>query len=90
MSIKGGNNLVDVWKVVLDIVLKKIEKNFGKGVIMWMGDVVQMIILMILSGLLVLDDVLGVGGYLCGWIVEIYGFESLGKMIVVLYVVVEV
>lgn len=37
-----------------------------------------------------LDVVLGVGGYFCGCIIEVYGFESLGKIIVVLYVIVEV
>lgn len=47
-------------------------------------------ILVILIGFIVLDVVLGIGGLLCGWVIEIYGLELLGKIIVVLYVVVNV
>lgn len=44
---------------------------------------------LILIGLFGLDIVFGIGGLFKGWIIEIYGFESLGKMILMLYVVVE-
>lgn len=57
---------------------------------MCMGDVVDIKIVIIFSGFLVIDEVFGVGGYLWGWIIEMYGLESFGKMIVVFYVVVEV
>lgn len=44
---------------------------------------------MILIGLLGFDIVLGIGGLFKGWIIEIYGFESFGKMILMLYCIVE-
>lgn len=66
------------------------EKFFGKGVVMKLGDNKGCRVLSILSGFVIVDNVLGVGGYFKGRIIEIYGFESLGKMIVVLYVIVEV
>lgn len=66
------------------------EKFFGKGVVMKLGDNIGCWVLIILIGLVILDNVLGVGGYFKGWIIEIYGFESFGKIIVVFYVIVEV
>lgn len=59
--------------------LKKIEKNFGKGAISWMGDKVETRVLLVLCGCLLIDELLGVGGRCRGRIVEIYGPESLGK-----------
>ena len=74
----------------LNKALKKIEKNFGKGSIMRMGDAVDTQISTIPSGSLALDDALGVGGFPKGRIVEIYGPESSGKTTVALHAVAEV
>lgn len=70
--------------------LKKIEKNFGKGAVMRMGDKADTQISTIPSGSLALDAALGVGGYPRGRIIEIYGPESSGKTTVALHAVAEV
>ena len=82
--------MADERKEALNTALKKIEKNFGKGSIMRMGDAVDTQISTIPSGSLALDDALGVGGYPKGRIVEIYGPESSGKTTVALHAVAEV
>ena len=63
----------------LEQVLINIEKQFGKGSIMKLGDTTHMAVDVISSGCLSLDIALGVGGYPRGRIVEIYGPESSGK-----------
>ncbi|MHA3065563.1 recombinase RecA [Lacticaseibacillus saniviri] len=80
----------DERKAALDSALKKIEKNFGKGSIMRMGDKVDTRISTISSGSLALDEALGVGGFPRGRIVEIYGPESSGKTTIALHAVAEV
>lgn len=82
--------MADQRKAALDVALKKIEKNFGKGSIMRMGDAADMKIATISSGSLAIDKALGVGGYPRGRIVEIYGPESSGKTTVALHAVAEV
>ena len=82
--------MADERKEALNKALKKIEKIFGKGSIMRMGDAVDTQISTIPSGSLALDDALGVGGYPKGRIVEIYGPESSGKTTVALHAVAEV
>ncbi|MDM8333175.1 recombinase RecA [Limosilactobacillus panis] len=82
--------MADQRKAALDIALKKIEKNFGKGSIMRMGDAADMKIATVSSGSLAIDKALGVGGYPRGRIVEIYGPESSGKTTVALHAVAEV
>ncbi|WP_367368188.1 recombinase RecA [Schleiferilactobacillus harbinensis] len=77
-------------KTALNDALKKIEKNFGKGAIMRMGDKADTQIRTISTGSLALDTALGVGGYPRGRIVEIYGPESSGKTTVALHAVAEV
>ena len=77
-------------KAALEKELKKIEKNFGKGSIMRMGDAADMKIATVSSGSLAIDKALGVGGYPRGRIVEIYGPESSGKTTVALHAVAEV
>ena len=59
--------------------LGQIEKQFGKGAVMRMGDRVNEAIATISTGSLGLDIALGVGGLPCGRVVEIYGPESSGK-----------
>lgn len=80
----------DDRKAALDNALKKIEKSFGKGSIMRMGDKADTRISTVPTGSLALDEALGVGGYPRGRIVEIYGPESSGKTTVALHAVAEV
>lgn len=73
----------------LDIALAQIEKSYGKGAIMKMGDAPNMTLSVISSGALSLDLALGIGGYPKGRIVEIYGPESSGKSTLSLHAVAE-
>ena len=82
--------MADDRKVALDAALKKIEKNFGKGSIMKLGEKADQRISTIPSGSLALDVALGVGGYPRGRIIEVYGPESSGKTTVALHAVAEV
>jgi len=82
--------LADQRQAALDAALKRIEKNFGKGSIMRMGEKSDMNIATVSSGSLALDEALGVGGYPKGRIVEMYGPESSGKTTVALHAVAEV
>lgn len=82
--------MADERQAALDKALKKIEKDFGKGSIMRMGDDTKTQVLTVPSGSLALDVALGVGGYPRGRIVEIYGPESSGKTTVALHAVAEV
>ena len=66
-------------------VIGSIEKQFGKGAIMSLGDDEASDISVIPSGSLAIDDALGVGGYPRGRIVEIYGPESSGKTTLTLH-----
>lgn len=80
----------DERQAALDAALKKIEKNYGKGAVMRMGDKVDTQIETVSTGSLALDNALGVGGYPRGRIVEVYGPESSGKTTVALHAVAEV
>ena len=82
--------MADDRKVALDAALKKIEKNFGKGSIMKLGEKADQKISTIPSGYLALDVALGVGGYPLGRIIEVYGPESSGKTTVSLHAIAEV
>ncbi|MCM3673023.1 recombinase RecA [Peribacillus simplex] len=70
--------------------LKQIEKQFGKGSIMKLGEQTDRRISTISSGSLALDVALGVGGYPRGRVIEIYGPESSGKTTVALHAIAEV
>ncbi|EHZ3605552.1 recombinase RecA, partial [Listeria monocytogenes] len=70
--------------------LKQIEKQFGKGSIMKLGEHSDQNISTISSGSLALDIALGVGGYPRGRIIEVYGPESSGKTTVALHAIAEV
>lgn len=74
----------------LDMALKNIEKNFGKGAIMKLGEKTDTKISTIPTGSLALDVALGVGGYPRGRIIECYGPESSGKTTVALHAIAEV
>jgi len=72
----------------LDLALKQIEKDFGKGAIMKLGEAgAQMNIEVIPTGALSLDIALGVGGIPRGRITEVYGPESSGKTTVALHMI---
>ncbi len=73
----------------LDAALGQIEKQFGKGSVMRMGDNVNMHIESIPTGALSLDLALGIGGLPRGRIVEIYGPESSGKSTLAMHAVAE-
>ncbi|MDB6238866.1 recombinase RecA [Lactobacillus amylovorus] len=80
----------DEKQAALDAALKKIEKNFGKGAVMRMGEKADTQISTVPTGSLALDAAIGVGGYPRGRIIEIYGPESSGKTTVALHAVAEV
>jgi recombination protein RecA len=73
----------------LDAALLQIEKQFGKGAIMKLGDRVNVQVEVIPTGALTLDIALGVGGIPKGRVVEIFGPESSGKTTVALHIVAE-
>jgi len=73
----------------LDIAIAQIEKQFGKGSIMRMGEAPQMAIESVSTGAMALDLALGVGGLPRGRVVEIFGPESSGKSTLALHVVAE-
>ena len=73
----------------LDMALSQIDKQFGKGSIMRMGEKGSMAIEVISTGALPLDLALGVGGLPRGRVVEIFGPESSGKSTLAMHVVAE-
>lgn len=73
----------------LELTLGKIEKDFGKGTIMKMGDHIVEDIPSISSGSIALDLAMGVGGFPRGRIVEIYGPESSGKTTLAIHAIAE-
>lgn len=74
-------------KEALAIALKQIEKEFGKGSIMKMGEVGRLDVKSVSTGILPLDVALGIGGMPRGRIIEIYGPESSGKTTVALHMI---
>ena len=74
----------------LEQVLADIEKQFGKGAIMKLGDQKSVAVDVVSSGSISLDIALGVGGYPKGRIIEIYGPESSGKTTFALHAIAEV
>ena len=74
---------------VLNATLEKLEKNFGKGSIMRLGDNAVDNIEVISTGSIGLDAALGVGGYPKGRIIEIYGPESSGKTTLAIHAIAE-
>ena len=74
---------------VLQTTLDKLDKNYGKGTIMRMGDSVVEDVPSISSGSIALDMALGIGGYARGRVVEIYGPESSGKTTLAIHAIAE-
>ena len=77
-------------KAALEMALKQIEKQFGKGSVMRLGEKTDREISTSSSGSLALDAALGIGGYPRGRIIEIYGPESSGKTTVALHAIAEI
>ena len=71
----------------LDDAISQIEKKFGKGSVMRLGDRTAVDVDVIPSGSLTLDKALGIGGYPKGRIIEIYGPESSGKTTLTLHAI---
>ncbi|MDB4867065.1 MAG: recA [Cohnella sp.] len=76
-------------RAALDMALRQIEKQFGKGSIMKLGENTSMQVETISSGCIALDIALGIGGYPRGRIIEVYGPESSGKTTVALHAIAE-
>ncbi len=87
---KEKNNEKDDKRAAVEAVIKKIEKDFGKGSLMRMGEAASsMNVETISTGIMPLDIALGVGGVPRGRIIEIYGPESSGKTTVTLHIIAE-
>lgn len=87
----GGRPEGEERKKALDNALHQIEKEFGTGAIMKMGDLGnKMNIEVVSTGSLALDIAVGVGGYPRGRVIEIYGPESSGKTTLALHAIAEV
>ncbi len=76
-------------KKALDMALSQLEKQFGKGSIMMLGEDAKLILESVSTGSIGLDVALGIGGIPKGRIIEIYGPESSGKTTVSLHVIAE-
>ena len=82
-------NVADSKKKALELALQQIEKNYGKGAVMRLGQNTAMNVECIPTGSLMLDAALGIGGLPRGRIVEIYGPEASGKTTLALHAVAE-
>lgn len=88
---KTAETATDNKKKALDAAIAKLEKDFGKGTVMKLGDpAAQVAVETIPTGSLSLDLALGLGGVPRGRVVEVYGPESSGKTTVTLHMVAEV
>ena len=73
----------------LQATLDKLEKDYGKGTIMKLGDQPKWDVSIIPSGSIALDHALGIGGYPRGRVIEIYGPESSGKTTLAIHAIAE-
>jgi len=89
-EVKSGGVTASQEKMkALQATLDKIEKDFGKGTIMKLGDQPKWDVSVIPSGSIGLDHALGIGGYPRGRVVEIYGPESSGKTTLAIHAIAE-
>lgn len=86
----GGLEHMSERQQALDTVIKNMEKSFGKGAVMKLGENATRNVSAVSSGSITLDNALGIGGYPKGRIIEIYGPESSGKTTVALHAIAEV
>ena len=73
----------------LKLTIDKIDKDFGKGSVMMMGDKPERINEVVSTGSIGLDTALGIGGLPKGRVIEIYGPESSGKTTIAIHVIAE-
>jgi len=88
-EVKGGATVSQEKMKALQATLDKIEKDFGKGTIMKLGDQPKWDVSVIPSGSIGLDCALGIGGYPRGRVVEIYGPEASGKTTLAIHAIAE-
>ncbi len=89
-KINAPDEAISDKKMALETAISRIEREYGKGTIMKLGENTKMNVSAVSTGSLSLDVALGIGGVPRGRIVEIYGPESSGKTTVALHVVAEV
>ena len=89
MAVKDEEKVIDERQKALKLAIDKIEKDFGKGAIMKLGDKPSVSVETIPTGALALDVALGVGGIPRGRIIEVYGPESSGKTTLAQHIVAE-
>ena len=87
MTVDAGKNAERLK--ALQATIAKIEKDFGKGTIMKMGDQPSLEVSTIATGSIALDHALGIGGYPRGRVIEIYGPESSGKTTLAIHAIAE-
>ena len=85
---KGAEVSADKLKA-LQATLDKLEKDYGKGTVMKMGEQPKWEVSTIASGSIALDHALGIGGYPRGRVIEIYGPESSGKTTLAIHAIAE-
>lgn len=89
MAKDNNENEKDAKLKALQLTLDKLDKTYGKGAVMKMGDMAATDVEVISSGSLGLDLALGVGGYPRGRVIEIYGPESSGKTTLTIHAIAE-
>lgn len=80
-------NIMDGKRKALELALSQIEKQFGKGAIMRLGEGVKLDVEVIPTGIISLDKALGVGGLPKGRVIEIFGPEASGKTTLTLSII---
>ena len=88
-EVKRGAEIAPDKLKALQATLDKIEKDYGKGTVMKMGEQPKWEVSTIASGSIALDNALGIGGYPRGRVIEIYGPESSGKTTLAIHAVAE-
>jgi len=88
-EVKKGFEISPEKLKALQATLDKIEKDYGKGTVMRMGEVPKWEVSTIASGSIALDHALGIGGYPRGRVIEIYGPESSGKTTLAMHAIAE-
>ena len=87
--VQGGTEINAAKLKALQATIDKIEKDYGKGTIMKLGDQPKWDVSVVPSGSIALDCALGIGGYPKGRVIEIYGPESSGKTTLAIHAIAE-